>query len=213
MYEVQVGSGSKVNTSIETGGRNGLLQLDTESKWQIGYLDPRGRRKLLNNITPDLGITGAEGVGRVINGRLLIALSFKNPTLRMAKLLVDHGASLANAVSIPGSSHDAFRGQDLELVHLILHAGGDINLLDRHGSSLLHILVAEQYSRATSFDAILYLEVMGADMFLRNGAGRTPEELARQVGGWPEDVIQLFLCPHTPSATPDLQAPEREYRG
>lgn len=165
--------------------------------WDIGNLYINNRRLIatylihLGSYSNCESATDKERIEQVLQGTLPVSFSFEYPSLCLAKLLVDYGAAIGKATSIP-SLHTAIGSKDLELVHLILYAGEDINKIDAHGLAAIHILTMQPYSREYTFMALLYLETMGADMSMRNGAGKTPMQLAA-ISNWPVQIIETFF--------------------
>lgn len=167
--------------------------------WDIGTLYIKKRRLIASyiiHLTPcpkRESASDKERVEQILRSTFPASISFQEPSLCLAKLLIDHGADFDKATRIP-SLHMAIRLRDLELAHLILYAGADINQIDDLGFAAIHILTMQRYRQRYTFLALLYLEMMGANMSVKNGTGETPLELA-VANNWPSETIDTFFGP------------------
>lgn len=128
-----------------------------------------------------------------------IQLQIKRPSLELGQALIDGGARAAvkeNHSAFIVHPSDAMENGDTEMLYFLNSSGlGKIDSLkESSGLSALHVLVGQEYAFPHSFLAVMLLEAMGANMFLDDWTGTSPEQMAKE-SGWPKEIIQMFLNP------------------
>src|SRR5205085_2057503 len=144
---------------------------------------------------------GANVEGRIAESQLKTMPNFDTPlhiavqkhlpdTYAMVDLLIDHGAAL-DARNKAGFTplHLALQNSSLPMMGVILDAGGDVDMVDREGSSALHVLASWHFITGFTHEALILLKQRNADMFLVNNAGLKPRDLAQQ-SVWDPKMIE-----------------------
>ncbi len=107
---------------------------------------------------------------------LILAIRNNNNTYETTKVLLEHGASIANTKS-PGSSILYFAFANLDVVKLLVSYNADPLMKDRHGNNLLHVMPWNLAQFPEQLKVAKYYIDAGVDPFSKNNSGQ--EALAR----------------------------------
>ena len=108
----------------------------------------------------------------------------------IASLLIAHGAALntLDDLGCPTMILALYGKVKIPTMRLIVDGGGDINMVDNNGLSVLHWLARLSVLSYTR-DMLCFLQEKGADMFLMDNSGMTPRDYAEN-GKWGHELIE-----------------------
>ena len=108
----------------------------------------------------------------------------------IASLLITHGAALNTLDNLGCSTliQALFGRVKIPMMRLIVDGGGDVNMVDDNGLSVLHWLARLSVLWYTR-DMLRFLQEKGVNMFLMDNSGMTPRDYAEQ-GGWDHELIE-----------------------